>query len=94
MQRVRPLLQSPAIADDATCCFGCDDAGMRTLASTQSVICPAGKATNWEGGIRVPGILRWPGRIPGGRQVDEPTSNMDVFPTVARLSGATMPTDR
>ncbi|XP_070711745.1 steryl-sulfatase [Pempheris klunzingeri] len=53
-----------------------------------------GKSTNWEGGIRVPGILRWPGTIPGGRQVDELTSNMDLFPTVVHLSGASVPQDR
>ncbi|KAM8872727.1 steryl-sulfatase isoform 1-T3 [Synchiropus picturatus] len=53
-----------------------------------------GKSTNWEGGIRVPGIVRWPGTIPGGREVDEPTSNMDLFPTVVRLSGAALPEDR
>ncbi|KAM6958449.1 steryl-sulfatase [Tautogolabrus adspersus] len=54
----------------------------------------AGKSTNWEGGIRVPGIVRWPGMIPGGREVDEPTSNMDIFPTVVQLSGASVPEDR
>ncbi|XP_029379639.1 steryl-sulfatase isoform X1 [Echeneis naucrates] len=54
----------------------------------------AGKSTNWEGGIRVPGILSWPGTIPTGAQVDEPTSNMDLFPTVVRLSGASVPEDR
>ncbi|KAE8278763.1 Steryl-sulfatase [Larimichthys crocea] len=54
----------------------------------------AGKSTNWEGGIRVPGILRWPGSIPSGRQVDGPTSNMDLFPTVVQLSGASVPKDR
>lgn len=54
----------------------------------------AGKSTNWEGGIRVPGILRWPGKIPGGRQIDEPTSHMDLFPTVVQLSGASVPEDR
>lgn len=54
----------------------------------------AGKSTNWEGGIRVPGILRWPGTIPGGRKIDEPTSNMDLFPTVVQLSGASVPLDR
>ncbi|XP_072235414.1 steryl-sulfatase isoform X1 [Leuresthes tenuis] len=54
----------------------------------------AGKSTNWEGGIRVPGILRWPGKIPSGRQIDEPTSNMDLFPTVVQLSGASVPQDR
>ncbi|KAM9820883.1 steryl-sulfatase [Neosynchiropus ocellatus] len=53
-----------------------------------------GKSTNWEGGIRVPGIMRWPGTIPGGREVDEPTSNMDLFPTVVHLSGAAVPDDR
>ncbi|XP_008323494.1 steryl-sulfatase isoform X2 [Cynoglossus semilaevis] len=54
----------------------------------------AGKGTNWEGGIRVPGILRWPEKIPDGIEVDEPTSNMDLFPTVVRLSGASVPADR
>ncbi|XP_059184233.1 steryl-sulfatase [Centropristis striata] len=54
----------------------------------------SGKSTNWEGGIRVPGILRWPGTIPSGRLVDGPTSNMDLFPTVVHLSGASVPDDR
>ncbi|XP_059014686.1 steryl-sulfatase isoform X1 [Mustela lutreola] len=53
-----------------------------------------GKANNWEGGIRVPGILRWPGVIQAGLQIDEPTSNMDVFPTVAKLAGSPLPEDR
>ncbi|KAL1790829.1 arylsulfatase E [Sigmodon hispidus] len=48
----------------------------------------------WEGGIRVPGILRWPGVLPAGRVVDEPTSMMDVFPTVVRLGGGAEPSDR
>ncbi|XP_068165440.1 steryl-sulfatase [Antennarius striatus] len=54
----------------------------------------AGKSTSWEGGIRVPGILRWPGHIPRGKRIDEPTSNMDLFPTVVKLSGAVVPQDR
>ncbi|KAG7501784.1 steryl-sulfatase [Solea senegalensis] len=54
----------------------------------------AGKGTNWEGGIRVPGILSWPGKIPSSVQIDEPTSNMDLFPTVVHLSGASVPEDR
>uniref|UniRef100_A0A8C3W166 Steroid sulfatase n=1 Tax=Catagonus wagneri TaxID=51154 RepID=A0A8C3W166_9CETA len=53
-----------------------------------------GKATNWEGGIRVPGIVRWPGVIQAGLEIDEPTSNMDLFPTVANLAGAPLPEDR
>lgn len=53
-----------------------------------------GKGNNWEGGIRVPGLVRWPGVIPAGMEVSEPTSNMDVFPTVVGLAGAELPGDR
>uniref|UniRef100_A0A8C2DBP3 Steroid sulfatase (microsomal), isozyme S n=1 Tax=Cyprinus carpio TaxID=7962 RepID=A0A8C2DBP3_CYPCA len=54
----------------------------------------AGKSTNWEGGIRIPGILRWPGVLPAGKVIDEPTSNMDIFPTVLNLAGVSKPSDR
>ncbi|XP_054107184.1 arylsulfatase L isoform X3 [Callithrix jacchus] len=48
----------------------------------------------WEGGIRVPGIFRWPGVLPAGRVIGEPTSLMDVFPTVVQLAGGEVPQDR
>ncbi|XP_077610859.1 arylsulfatase L [Crocuta crocuta] len=48
----------------------------------------------WEGGIRVPGIFRWPGVLPAGRVIHEPTSLMDVFPTVVHLGGSEVPQDR
>uniref|UniRef100_A0AAY5EZQ9 Sulfatase N-terminal domain-containing protein n=1 Tax=Electrophorus electricus TaxID=8005 RepID=A0AAY5EZQ9_ELEEL len=54
----------------------------------------AGKSTNWEGGIRVPGIFHWPGKLPAGKVIDEPTSNMDLFPSVVNLAGASIPSDR
>lgn len=47
-----------------------------------------GKGTSFEGGFRVPGIFRWPGRIPAGQVRDEIVTTMDVLPTVAKLSGA------
>lgn len=53
-----------------------------------------GKGNNWEGGIRVPGLLRWPGVLPAGLEIAEPTSNMDIFPTVAKLAGSPLPEDR
>ena len=48
----------------------------------------------WEGGIRVPGIFRWPGVLPAGHVIHEPTSLMDVFPTVVQLAGGQVPQDR
>ena len=47
-----------------------------------------GKGTSFEGGIRVPCIVRWPGRIPAGRVTDDPWMTIDVLPTVAGLVGA------
>nr|XP_013036077.2 arylsulfatase H-like isoform X3 [Anser cygnoides] len=54
-----------------------------------------GKAMGgWEGGIRVPGILRWPGVLPAGTVINEPTSLMDIYPTVTHLAGGVVPQDR
>ena len=44
-----------------------------------------GKGTTWEGGVRVPGIASWPGRIPAGHVCREPVMTIDVLPTLARL---------
>jgi arylsulfatase A len=53
-----------------------------------------GKGQTWEGGMREPCVMRWPGRIPAGTTCAEMASVMDLGPTVARLAGARMPTDR
>ncbi len=50
-----------------------------------------GKGTTWEGGIRQPCIMRWPGQIPPGSMCREPAMSIDVFPTVARLIDAELP---
>ncbi len=50
--------------------------------------------TTWEGGMRVPCIVRWPGRIPAGANSDEIVSTMDLLPTLARLAGTVLPPDR
>jgi arylsulfatase A-like enzyme len=45
------------------------------------------KFSLFEGGVRVPGILRWPAGIPGGRVSDEPMAGMDVLPTICSILG-------
>lgn len=50
--------------------------------------------TALEGGLRAPCILRWPGKIPSGRRSNEIVHIVDFFPTLARLGGARVPTDR
>jgi len=50
--------------------------------------------TAWEGGIRVPFMVRWPGKMPAGRISDEIVHAVDLFPTLAKLAGAEVPKDR
>ena len=52
------------------------------------------KAATWDGGLRVPAIVRWPGRIPPGQVIDAPLGTIDVLPTVLKLAGIDPPDDR
>ena len=50
-----------------------------------------GKLTTFEGGVREPCLVRWPGKIPAGRICDEIVSTMDLCVTLAGLAGAKLP---
>lgn len=52
------------------------------------------KATFFEGGIRVPFLMRWPGQIAPGQRVAMPAHHLDFFGTAAALAGAELPADR
>ena len=52
------------------------------------------KGTTWEGGMRVPMIVRWPGRVPAGRVCSDLTLSLDLCPTLAAIGGKEMPEDR
>ena len=52
------------------------------------------KATTYEGGMRVPCIMYWPGHIPAGSVVSDMAWSMDFYKTLAELGGATVPDDR
>lgn len=53
-----------------------------------------GKLSFYEGGIRVPFLMAWPGHIKAGMVYREPVSLMDVLPTSVAAAGGTLPTDR
>jgi arylsulfatase A len=52
------------------------------------------KTQLWEGGIREPGIIRWPGMIKSGQVSQEPAGHVDLLPTLCEVAGAKLPTDR
>jgi len=50
-----------------------------------------GKLTTFEGGVRVPFLARWPGKVPAGRVSDEFFTGVDLLPTLVHLTGASLP---
>ena len=52
------------------------------------------KSTSWEGGLRVPMIARWPGKIPPRQVIDTVSGSIDIFPTILNQAGIRLPTDR
>ena len=53
-----------------------------------------GKGTSWEGGQRVPCIMRWPGVIPAGEICSKLSSSIDILPTLAAITGAKLPENK
>src|SRR6185436_5125419 len=53
-----------------------------------------GKATTFEGGVRVPCIMRWPTQIPRSQVIRELAATIDILPTLAKLAGAQPVPDR
>ena len=52
------------------------------------------KTTSFEGGVREPCLMRWPGKIPAGTTCNQIAGNIDVLPTLAKLIGVEPPKDR
>ena len=96
--RLRNQLKTLGVADN-TLIFYTSDNGPETSKEVRDKNIPHGRAqgiTNglrgrkrslYEGGIRVPGIIEWPAKIPSGTQVDAPCFTSDYFPTIAHILG-------
>lgn len=75
--------------------FTSDNGGLDNQgAPTENAPLRSGKGYAYEGGIRVPFLVRWPGVIPAGTTSDEPVSSVDVFPTVMDITSTALPGDR
>jgi len=84
------LVDELGIADRTIILFASDNGGLTTLnrepLQTNGIL-RGGKTTLWEGGLRVPFIVRWPGRIKPAT-TDHLTYFPDLLPTIAELTGA------
>ena len=75
--------------------FTSDNGGLdRNGSPTENAPLRSGKGYCYEGGIRVPFLVRWPAKIPAGKKADFPVSSIDLFPTIMEVTGTDLPKDR
>jgi arylsulfatase A-like enzyme len=91
--RVLATLDAQGVADDTLVVYASDNGPWLSYGDHAGSTGPfrEGKGTTFEGGVRVPCIWRWPGRIPAGRIQTEPAMTIDVLPTIARILGVELP---
>jgi arylsulfatase A-like enzyme len=89
--RVLQTLQAQNLEKDTLVIFFSDNGGLCTGSSpnmpTSGLPLRAGKAWLYEGGIRVPLIIKFPGQIKAGTQISEPVVGTDLYPTILDLLG-------
>jgi arylsulfatase A-like enzyme/lysophospholipase L1-like esterase len=92
MGRVLGALDEAAIAERTLVIFTSDNGGL--LGPTSNAPLRSGKGHPYEGGIRVPFLVRWPAAVAAGRVSPAPVTSVDVFATVLAAVGAPPPRDR
>jgi arylsulfatase A-like enzyme len=88
--RMLDLLDAQGLADTTLVIFFSDNGGSSAADNTPL---RGGKSRMWEGGLRVPCIVRWPRRIPPGSVCREFLTSLEVFPTLVRAARGALPGD-
>lgn len=91
--KVLAKLDDLGLRDNTVVIFTSDNGGLSTAEGwpTSNLPLRAGKGWLYEGGIRVPLIVRWPGVVEGGSVTDLPVNGPDFFPTIRELAGIAAP---
>lgn len=89
--RVLAALDKAGLAGDTLVVFTSDNGG---TGSARPMGLRGIKGSTWEGGIRVPCIIRWPGRLPEGATTDQVALTFDLTASMARIAGAQLPAGR
>ena len=93
--RVLDALEANGVDEDTLVIFTSDNGPWLVKGAHSGSAKPlrAGKGSTYEGGQRVPCIMRWPGKIPAGTVSSEIVTALDFMPTFAAITGARIPVD-
>lgn len=87
--RIMAILDELGLATNTLVLFSSDNGGVWNISRQWPL--RAGKGSYYEGGIREPMIVRWPGKIKPGSRCSVPVSGIDLFPTFLDVAGAEIP---
>jgi arylsulfatase B len=85
--RILSAIDKAGVADNTIVWFFSDNGGIGGRIPGNNKPLRGAKLTVYEGGVRVPSAVWWPGVIEGGRKVDAPIMNVDVMPTLLAFAG-------
>ena len=91
--KLMQTLDDESLGDNTLLIFSSDNGPVANFGGTTGGL-RGGKRSDHEGGIRVPGIARWPGHIKAGTVSDVPVIGTDIFATVLDITGIQLPDDR
>jgi len=95
MRDILSELKKHGIDENTLIIFTSDNGGLdRNGSPTDNAPLRSGKGYCYEGGIRVPFLVRWPAKVPAGKTSDFPVSSIDLFPTIMEATGTDLPKDR
>jgi arylsulfatase A-like enzyme len=87
-------LRELGLEKDTLLFFINDNGGPTPANGSRNTPLRATKGTMYEGGIRVPFMVQWPGRLKAGSTYDKPVISLDILPTAAAAAGAKLPSGR
>ena len=91
--RILDALEKQGRSDDTIVIFTSDNGPWLSYGDHAGSAGPLreGKGTTWEGGVRVPCLMRWPGKLPAGTRSNAMVMTIDLLPTLAAWTGAKVP---
>lgn len=92
LKKIVDTLDRLDLSDNTVIVFTSDNGGYGP--ATDMAPLKGYKGTYYEGGIRVPFFIKWPGKVAGGQKCNVPISNVDLFPTLCDITGAALPADQ
>jgi len=87
--KILTKLHDEKLDNDTLVIFLSDNGGPTWENASRNAPLRGFKGQVWEGGIRIPFMMKWPGKIPAAKVINQPIISLDIFPTALTAAGAT-----